>query len=145
MYTYSVSALHYLQQCHYLSWSDKPNSTLTSTVDFLWWFQCREYSVGCSPYWWKKSCWVSFNPFKQMHTYALCLGFRTLSALDVTFCSPGLTVIQLKWSVLSYLYGSNHFQWNLHIATPSITSQHPNWINNADWTGFSQSVTFEYQ
>jgi hypothetical protein len=47
------------------------------------------------------------------HTH-LCLGSGTLSALDLTFCSPGLAV-NLDWSVLPDLHGSDHYPVNLHI------------------------------
>jgi hypothetical protein len=73
-----------------------------------------------------------------------CLATGTSSALDLTFCSPGLST-PLEWSVLCDLHGSDHFPVNVHIASSRLSeSRHPNWIlRKADWMGFTQSVQLD--
>jgi hypothetical protein len=74
----------------------------------------------------------------------LCLATGTSSALDLTFCSPGLST-HLEWSVLCDLHSSDHFAVNVHIASSRLSeSRHPNWIlKKADWMGFTQSVQLD--
>jgi hypothetical protein len=51
-----------------------------------------------------------------------------LSALDLTFCSPGLSP-HLESSVLCDFLGSDHFPVNDHIASSRLSqSRHPNWV-----------------
>jgi hypothetical protein len=76
----------------------------------------------------------------------LNLGSETSSALVLALCNPGLAV-HFEWSILAYLYGSNHNPMNLHISTTfPIISQHLNWITGcADWEAFSQSLTYDLE
>jgi hypothetical protein len=72
------------------------------------------------------------------------LASGTSSALDVIFCSPGLST-HLEWSALCDLNGSDFFLVNAHIAFSRLSEpRHPNWIlNKADWMGFTQSVQLD--
>jgi hypothetical protein len=73
----------------------------------------------------------------------LCLGSGASSALDLTFCSPGVAV-HVDWSVLPNLHGSDRYTVNLHMVTPNpaTVSSSPKWITKrVYWAGFSQSLT----
>jgi hypothetical protein len=48
------------------------------------------------------------------------LASGTSSALDLTFCSPGLST-HLEWSVLCDLHGCDHFPVNVHIASSRLS------------------------
>jgi hypothetical protein len=74
----------------------------------------------------------------------LCLATRTSSALDLTFCSQGLST-HLEWSVRCDLHGSDHVPVKVHTASSRLSeSRHPNWIlKKADWMGFTQSVKLD--
>lgn len=69
-----------------------------------------KYSMGISPYWWKKKkCFFMFCDvlcFKTNADTHLCLGLETLFVQSPDFCSPGLAVY-LEWCVL-VLCGSYH-------------------------------------
>jgi hypothetical protein len=74
-------------------------------------------------------CCDWFSSIKHRCTYTPLPREGTLSALDLTFCSLG-PAVQLEWSVIPNLHGSDHYAVNLHISTPPpVVPRRPNWIN----------------
>ncbi len=64
------------------------------------------------------------------------------SAIDLTLCSPSLAS-QLKWSVSSSLYSSDHYPQRIELLLPATSSVrvNPKWrFQNADWNQYQQNI-----
>ena len=69
----------------------------------------------------------------------MCFATGSLSSIDLTLCSSTIAS-HLEWTVLSEVYGSDHFPVSVHLAMPlpSLNSVRHWMLSRANWTHYKQ-------